>query len=247
MLFDYTYFRTVDFFNREFNDFESCKKYDSDRYLKQCKSQDHLFSFRMYSCCILRLEIDVWKTIIDVKDYKKLDYKSLKINYLKTKIMSVQITNKDIVLLGHGSYEGGAKNKKLPNNIDLYLLPPIGYTLKTDVAAAMIHQDQIAKIVLHHATGGTEVVDPPMAVYKGGDLAPDLKLYNLGTLSDWGKKTIGDKKNVVTVDKDILLSELILTNDKIKEAVKKLLPGEKLKLYWSACANQVSGNYASLT
>jgi hypothetical protein len=160
--------------------------------------------------------------------------------------MSVQVTNKDIVLLGHGSYQGGATNTKLPNNIDLYVLPPVGYSLAIDVAAAMIHQQEIQNLVLHHDGSTTGNIQPPVAVYEGGDLAPNFILHNLGSLSEWGKKTIGDKKNVVTVDQDTLLSELITSNPKIIEAVSKLGKGEKLKLYWSACANQVSGYWASL-
>jgi len=161
--------------------------------------------------------------------------------------MSVQVTNKDVVLLGHGSYAGGAMNTKLPENIDLYILQPVGYTLLTDVASALINQYLISKLVLHHDNGsGSTEIDPPMAIYKGGENAPNLKLYDLGSLTDWGRVTIGDKKNVVTVNNPTLLSELIKTNEKIQEAIHDLPKGEKLKLYWSACASQVSGNSASL-
>ncbi|AXG71055.1 hypothetical protein KORDIASMS9_03310 [Kordia sp. SMS9] len=162
--------------------------------------------------------------------------------------MSVQVTNKDLVLLGHGSYSGGATNTMLPENIDLYILQPIGYTLMTDVASAMINQVLINTLTLHHDnSSGTSTIEAPTAVYRGGNLAPNLTLYDLGSLSDWGKRTIGDKTNVVTVSTATLLSELIKHDEKIQEAVKQLAKGEKLKLYWSACANQVSGNYASLT
>ena len=161
--------------------------------------------------------------------------------------MSVQVTNKDIVLLGHGSYAGGATNAKLPANIDLYVLQPIGYTLMTDVAAALIQQTKIDKLKLHHANGsGDEIIEPAFTVYKGGDLAPDLTLYDLDTLSDWGKRVIGTKTNVVTVNAPTLLSVLLASNSKIKDALGKLAVGEKLKLYWSACASQVDGNSASL-
>lgn len=161
--------------------------------------------------------------------------------------MSVKVTNNDIVLLGHGSYAGGAKNTKLPNNIDFYVMQPVGYTLKTDVASAMIKQNEIKELVLHHANGsGDTTVEPPVALYEGGKNAPDLKLYDLGSLSDWGRQTIGTKQNVVTVGEPTLLSELIKTNQKIKLAIAKLPEGSKLKVYWSACASQVSGNSASL-
>jgi len=157
--------------------------------------------------------------------------------------MSVRVTNEDIVLLGHGSYQGGAKNFKLPENIDLYVSSPIGYVLMTDVAKALIQQREINKLVLYYDKITSGEIEPAVAVYRGGKLAPDLILHDLGDLTKWGKDTIGDKKNVVTVEKDTLLSELIQSNEKIKEASKG---GRKLKLYWSACASQVSEYSASL-
>ncbi|MES2574649.1 MAG: hypothetical protein V4572_06885 [Bacteroidota bacterium] len=160
--------------------------------------------------------------------------------------MSIQVTNKDLVLLGHGSYGGGTTNTTLPVEIDLYILQPVGYTLMTDVASALIQQREIRQIRLRHDGRGNDFIDPPIAKYLGGTLAPNFTLYNLGSLSEWGKTIIGNKKNVVTVDRDTLLSELIKSDPKINEALKQLPKGEKLKLYWSACANQVSGYTASL-
>lgn len=162
--------------------------------------------------------------------------------------MSVQVTNKDIVLLGHGSYPGGATNTKLPDNIDLYIIQPIGYILMTDVASALIQQEEIKKIKLSH-TGGTDKItdDVPFVEYLGGNIAPDLSLYDLGKeLTPWANGTIGEKKNVVTVSKTTLLSKLIETDPKILAALKILPEGKKLKLYWSACASQVDGFTASL-
>jgi len=161
--------------------------------------------------------------------------------------MSVLVTNSDLVMLGHGSYAGGAKNFKLPDNIMLYVLPPVGYTLRTDVAEAMIQQRQINQLSLHHDNGrGNTTIEPPSAIYEGGKLAPDLTLYDLGSLSDWGRGVIGQRTNVITVSQPTLLSQLIQSDGKINEALKRLSLDSKLKLYWSACASQVSGNSASL-
>lgn len=161
--------------------------------------------------------------------------------------MSIRVTAKDLVLLGHGGYEGGAVNTKLPKNIDLYILQPIGYTLTTEVASALINQKKIDKLILHHDNNsGNKAINPPTVVFKGGEYAPDLKLYDLGSELDWGNQTIGQRKNVVTVDKETSLSELIKTNAKIKKAIEQLSGDEKLNLYWSACASQVSGNRCSL-
>jgi len=160
--------------------------------------------------------------------------------------MSVKVTNDDIVLLGHGSYQGGSINTRLPANIDLYLLPPVGYSLMTGLASTLINQMEIKKIQLSHNGNPVEIIDVPFVEYLGGTDAPNLILHDLGDLTEWGKRTIGDKKNVVTVSKDTLLSELITSDPKIVVALEKLPKGKKLKLYWSACANQVSGYTASM-
>lgn len=160
--------------------------------------------------------------------------------------MSVKVTDKDIVLLGHGSYDGGVQNFKLPDNINLYVLQPVGYSLMTGAASALIQQTEIKTLVLHGG-GKTTTVSAPIAVYNGGQNAPNLKLYDLGDLVDWGKQTIGAKQNVVTVAQTISISDLINSDVKIKAALKALSIGQKLNIYWSACANQVSGYYASLT
>lgn len=162
------------------------------------------------------------------------------------KIMSVQVTNRDLILLGHGSYAGGSGNTRLPENIDLYILQPIGYTLMLDAATALINQTEIKTLALKRDGGETLTIDAPCAVFLGGNDAPDLILYDLGSLSAWGKMVIGGKENVVNVNEPTLLSQLIKSNRKIHEAVRKLPVGAKLKLYWSACANHVSGNTASL-
>ncbi|WP_029275941.1 putative adhesin [Pedobacter borealis] len=161
--------------------------------------------------------------------------------------MSIQTTDRDLVLLGHGSYSGGAVNIKLPENIDLYILQPIGYTLTTNVASSLIKQVKIDKLTLHHDNNsGNSTIYPPTIVFKGGENAPNLKLYDLGSLSDWGNQTIGQRMNVVTVNKETSLSELIETNVRIKKAIEQLSKNEKLNLYWSACASQISGNRCDL-
>lgn len=161
--------------------------------------------------------------------------------------MSVQVTNKDLVLLGHGSYPGGATNTKLPSNVDLYILQPVGYSLLTTVASELIDQERIDQLELHHENdSGTSIIEPAIGIYKGGESTPNLTLYNLGGLEQWGVETIGDKQNVVTVNETTLLSELLTSNTKILDAINKLAKDETLKLYWSACLYQTSENYASL-
>jgi len=161
--------------------------------------------------------------------------------------MSVLVNNNDLVLLGHGSYPGGQFNMLLPKNIDLYILSPVGYALTTSVAETLIDQIEIKTLTLHHDNGsGNTIIEPPFVIYTGGSYSPDFTLYNLGDLSSWGEVVIGEKENVVTVDNPTLLSDLIKTDSKIQDALRKLGDGEKLKLYWSACVNQVSGNYADL-
>ncbi|KPC52578.1 putative adhesin [Amantichitinum ursilacus] len=167
--------------------------------------------------------------------------------------MAIQVSNQDIVALGHGSYEGGAKNFTLPAGVDLYILQPVGYTLTTGVAEALIGQRAIDKLYLSHWQQGTKKWGPatewePSPALPGGSLAPDLTLYPLGDLADWGKKTIGGRTNVVLTDQQISLSELLKTNAAIQAAIKaQVAKGGKLKLYWSACAAQISGSRAHIS
>ncbi len=161
--------------------------------------------------------------------------------------MTIKVTNNDVVLLGHGSYLGGADNFNLPPEVELYILQPAGYTLECGVAAALIRQESIAKLVLHHANGSGNSDWVPAAPYRDGALAPDLILHNLESLADWGRQVIGPRLNVVTVDRDIRLSELLGGNHAIRAAIaREVKAGRKLRLFWSACANQVSGNVARL-
>jgi hypothetical protein len=160
--------------------------------------------------------------------------------------MSIQVTDSDIVLLGHGTYKGGAQNFKLPDGVELYIVQPVGYTLMTTVAEALIGQQAIAAIKLHHkdSTPPDAWLPEPLA---GGAMAPDLILHDLDTLAKWGQKTIGARRNVVTVDHDTRLSELLSGNAAIKAAIKAQTDkGKKLRVFWSACAAQIDGPWADM-
>ncbi len=143
----------------------------------------------------------------------------------------MEVTNADCVLLGHGSYEGGVSNFTLPQGYELIILQPVGYTLGVDVARQLIAQKPIEELVLKHDNGsGDERWPVPAATYRGGDNAPDLILHDLGGTEVQGSTAA----NVVLVKSDTRLSEL----------VKKLSP---TRLFWCACAAQVSGNRARLS
>lgn len=161
--------------------------------------------------------------------------------------MTIQVNDKDIVFLGHGSYQGGAKNFALPNGVELYLMQPVGYTMTLAVAEALIGQQPIGKLRLKHDNGSGDADWEPAAPIQGGNLAPDLILHDLGSLRSWGQGVIGNRGNVVTVTGDTLLSALLAGNAAVKNAIKEQQSqGKKLRLFWSACANQVSGNVLTL-
>jgi hypothetical protein len=145
--------------------------------------------------------------------------------------MTIQVTNADKVLLGHGSYLGGAQNFELPKGFELIILQPVGYTLGVDVAQKLIAQQAIDHLVLKHDNGsGDSVWNLPGATYQGGNLAPNLVLHDLA-----GTAVVGSSAaNVVLVRTDTSLSDL----------VKTLKP---TRLFWCACANQVNGNRARLS
>lgn len=145
--------------------------------------------------------------------------------------MSVQANGNDKILLGHGSYEGGVSPFSLPAGFELIILQPVGYTLTVGVAERLISQAPIDKVVLRHASGGAPSDwAVPAAIYRGGDNVPDLVLYDLAGTPVQGSNAA----NVVRVNMDTPLSQLVRT----------LSPG---RLFWCACASQVSGNGAYLS
>jgi hypothetical protein len=161
--------------------------------------------------------------------------------------MTIQVSNSDFILLGHGSYGGGAEICVLPSRIELIILPPLGYSLMTDVAEYLVLQKKIEQLFLHYDNyNGAASITSPMIHYMPGDYVPNLKLYDLGDLAHWGRNLIGDRQNVITVHKEKNLSEILTSDEKISSAKESLKSEANLKVYWSACANQVSGCWASL-
>ena len=163
----------------------------------------------------------------------------------KAPMSTVQLQPNDLVLLGHGSYPGGAKNFTLPANIDLQILQPVGYTLTTDVPENLLGAKSISKLVLHHDNGTSDWV--PADLLHGGSGAPDLTLYPLGTLAGWGDTVTRGHTNVLQVTSPTLLSAL-LAQTTVTNRVKALPGGQHLRIIWMACTNQISdGPYASMS
>ncbi|GEM_PF-2821323 len=159
--------------------------------------------------------------------------------------MSVCVSLQDLILFGHGSYKGGTTLFKLPANIELYILQPIGSALRLAVVQYLIKGHTIEKLGLYKDGNDKEInlIEVPTAVYKPGEDAPDLVLNHLGKQEEIGRQFIGKNTHVVTVNQSIKLSELIKTDEKIKSAIAKLPKNGVLKLYWAACASQEEGGF----
>ncbi|NHZ33338.1 putative adhesin [Massilia rubra] len=157
--------------------------------------------------------------------------------------MPITTSSTDLILAGHGSYEGGADNFVMPANVDFYLLQPVGTGLTDGPALALVGNKPIDRLVLR--TSITAVTDlQPMGmpkVFKAGEMAPNLVLHDLADLKTAVQAAIPKgATNVIMVGKDTKLQDLLKT-----DAVQKLIkantarqPGSKTRVFWAACANQ---------
>jgi len=159
--------------------------------------------------------------------------------------MPITTTSNDIILAGHGSYEGGAAQFTVPAGIDLYLLQPVGSGLTDGPVLALVGNKPIDRLVLRTSITLVSDLQPTgmPQVIKAGEKAPNLVLHDLSTL----KKLVQDAipkgaTNVVLVSQDARLQDL-LNSDAVQKQVKSNAakrPGTNTRVFWAACANQDS-------
>ncbi|NHZ93147.1 hypothetical protein F2P45_29665 [Massilia sp. CCM 8733] len=159
--------------------------------------------------------------------------------------MPVTTSSNDVILAGHGSYEGGADNFVMPANVDFYLLQPVGTGLTDGPVLALVGCKPIDRLVLR--TSVTAVSDlQPMGmpkIFRAGERAPNLVLYDLGSLKSTVQAAIPrGASNVVMVAKDTKLQDL-LKSDAVQKVIKANTAkqtGARTRVFWAACANQDS-------
>lgn len=154
--------------------------------------------------------------------------------------MAVQINPDDIVLLGHGTYEGGAANFPLPAGIELHVLQPVGTRLRVSLARKLVAGQAVPTLWL--MDGDRRVEDLGALgfphVYANGENVPQLTLYPLGDVAaEFSGASRG--MEVGMVDRPTSLQELLgkgLIQARIKE---QRAQGKALRVFWLACANQL--------
>ena len=145
--------------------------------------------------------------------------------------MVVQTTQNDVIFLGHGSYQGGGKEQfQLPDNVDLYLLQPIGAKLRVSLACNLIQQKPIKKLTFHRdGSPDSDISKDFPIVFKGGATMPDLILHDLGSLRESLTNLLPQgPHHTILVSEDTTLSALLGRSDVMMQL--DILPRSKTKL-----------------
>jgi hypothetical protein len=163
---------------------------------------------------------------------------------LKDNNMPIRTTANDVILVGHGSYQGGAVNFQLPAHVELHLLQPVGAAMTDGPVKALVGQRPIDRLILWQTgTGADRFDDLPKrgipTVYSGPTQVPDLVLHDLGDLKTLVQSAIAKGPNhVIMVTKDTRLSQVMVMPDIQKLIAAAGAAGSRLRVFWAACAVQ---------
>lgn len=153
----------------------------------------------------------------------------------------------DVLLLGHGSYQGAKKMTTLPAGVELWVLQPVGTIMTDGPIHALIRMKPIDRLILYSGvkTSIPEITDLGGAgfpkVYNPGDTVPDMILHDLDKLkSSIGRvvKEAGKHQalpHIITVDNDTSLSSLLGSKDVKKWLTGRKQTGKNLRVFWAAC------------
>lgn len=153
----------------------------------------------------------------------------------------ITTTKDDIILLGHGTYLGGADTFKLPEGVELHITQPVGSALRIDAAGVLLANRAVDRAVLVQPSfkyddfaalglgNGT--------VYKPGERAPNLLLHDLGAQKARLQALAGQgHSQVVYVSKDTLLASILGSDATVKQRIADAVKANTVvKIYWAAC------------
>ncbi|MDH0648574.1 hypothetical protein N5D31_17350 [Pseudomonas sp. GD03867] len=147
----------------------------------------------------------------------------------------------DLILVGHGTYLGGADTFVLPAGVELHITQPVGSALTVGAAGVLLANKAVDRAVLvqpskqfdDFATLGLG----SGTVYKPGERAPNLLLHDLGTLKPALQKLATQgASHVVYVGADTLLADVLAKDPTVKPLIAAAVQAKKvLKVYWAAC------------
>lgn len=156
--------------------------------------------------------------------------------------MTLQANKDDIILLGHGGYEGGVDNFTLPAGLDLYILGPVGAVLQVAAAKLLIDAREIKKLVLDtHGKKSTLMPDNQFPhKYCAGQSAPNLWLSSLGPANDPIRTHLltGNVLVPELVDAKTELADLVKLPAVASKAAEAAKVGKSVRMFWAACATQ---------
>lgn len=153
----------------------------------------------------------------------------------------ITTTKDDVILVGHGTYLGGAATFILPPGMELHITQPVGSALTVGAAGVLLANKTVDRAVLVQPSKKyDDFANLGLAagtVYKAGDRAPNLVLHDLGalkaSLQDLAKLGGG---HVVYVSADTLLADMLKNDATVKSALALAVQAKKtLRVYWAAC------------
>ncbi|MCL6309711.1 hypothetical protein QQL38_25040 [Pseudomonas syringae] len=160
----------------------------------------------------------------------------------------ITTTKDDIIVAGHGTYLGGAKNFVLPAGVELHLMQPVGSELTVASASVLLGNKPLDRAILLQPSGKYDDFAvlglKNGTVYAPGAAAPDLLLHDLGDMKPvlQGYAKVGASQ-VVYVASDKLLSDIIANDATVKGLIAAAVKAKKVvKLYWCACTAHGSKN-----
>lgn len=167
----------------------------------------------------------------------------------------ITTNGKDLILVGHGTYLGGADTFVLPQGVELHLTQPVGSALIIGAAAVLLTNTVVDRAVLvrqppRFDKKGAQVAPAGKGwddfatlqigngtVYHPGDRAPNLVLHDLGE----DKATLQDiaqhgHSHVVYVGADSHLSDILANDPTVKSLIKAAVDSKQvLRVVWAAC------------
>jgi len=154
--------------------------------------------------------------------------------------MPITTTPNDVILVGHGTYQGGANNFTLPAGVDLWMLQPVGSAVTDGPVTALVGNTPIDRLILRQSNGAWDdfrTLGLPNVIH-GGQQAPNLILHDLGDLKPLVQAAIARGPNhVIMVTQDTTLQTLLARPDVQRLIQAHLASRSALRVFWAACTH----------
>ncbi|WP_176078984.1 putative adhesin [Paraburkholderia tuberum] len=154
----------------------------------------------------------------------------------------ISTTKDDAIIVGHGTYRGGAATFTVPAGVELHISQTVGSAMTVSAAGMLLSNTPVNRGALIHPPKGYDdfAALGLVTVYAAGAKAPNLILHDIGAqagaINGWAAK---GNSAVVLVNADALLADLLTSNPIVTGRVKAAVSaGKTVRVFWAACAVQ---------